>query len=317
MAETKTILVEARRDRNVKPILDALAAECYRLGYRVKRWRGPLSGRVPYRRRLSHCELAIIFNGAHPAYQSMRRQLENRGCKRLYVELGWFPQSDTFQIDPAGINSTASWASEPLQLTPQDPLEVRSSGDLLVLLQDDEDTQITQRSPWFADMHEFLRHILEHSSLPVRVRPHPRHPKSDAVASLISNSDCRLDRSPSLSAALLDCRAVACLNSSSAVETLVKHIPVLCYGNAIYRHPGVVHCLRDDGAATRIATDRLATGLSGLYTNQVDEFLGRVQQQQWRLESIPRRLPSLLRRILSDDNRNVNWHQFRHLRNAG
>lgn len=314
---TKTILVEARKDPIVKPILEALATACSQQGYRVKRWRGPLSGRVPYPRRLANCELAIIFNGAHPAYESALATLEKRGCQRLFVELGWFPQTATFQIDPSGINSATSWASAPLSQTPEVPLEVRSSGDLLVLLQDDEDTQITQRSPWFANMHEFLRHILQHSSLPVRVRQHPRHSSSEAVASLISNSNCRLDQSPSLSAALHDCRAVACINSSSAVESLVRHIPVLCYGKAIYRHRGVVHCLRDDGNETRHATERLVNGLSDLYANQVDEFLGRVQKRQWRLESIHYRLPVLLNRIFSDENQTEYRHENSYLRHAG
>ena len=234
----------------------------------------------------------------------------------MYVELGWFPQTATFQIEPTGINSAASWTSEPLTQTPQRPLEVRSSGDLLVLLQDDEDTQITLRSPWFADMHEFLRHLVEHSSVPVRVRPHPRHANSAAVASLINNSDCRLDQSPSLFAALNDCRAVACINSSSAVEALAHHIPVLCYGNAIYRHPGVVHCLDNDEEATRLATKRLAAGNSGLFTNLIDEFLGRVQRQQWKVASIPRRLPPLIGQVFNDDLPVGRWGLNRGFRKA-
>ena len=259
------------------------------------------SGRVPYRRRLPDCDLAIVFNGAHPAYETSLDRLDRRGVRRLYVELGWFPQSATFQIDSQGINSAASWPSKPLTQTPQRRLELRSSGDLLVLLQDDEDTQIRQRSPWFSNMYEFLQHILHHSDLPVRVRPHPRHPASADAASLIKYSDCRIDQSASLSAALKNCRAVACINSSGAVEALAHHIPVLCYGKAIYRHVGVVHCLKHDAQATRMVTKRLAAGNSELFCNLIDEFLGRVQIQQWTVASISRRLPRLLGEVLGDD----------------
>ncbi len=313
----KTILVEARKDQNVRPILDALAAECHRLGHRVRRWRGPLSGRVPYRRRLPHCELAIIFNGAHPLYRPAIDRLNRQGTKKLFVELGWFPQTGSFQIDTQGINSAASWVRAPLSQAPETTLEMRSSGDLLVLLQDDADTQITQQSPWFADMHGFLRHVVECSTLPVRVRPHPRHRPSVAVTNLIANSGCQLDESPSLLTALNDCRAIACVNSSSAVEALAHHIPVLCYGNAIYRHAGVVHCLTNSRVTTTSITDQLAAGECSLFANLIDEFLARVQRHQWRLAHISRRLPNLMGEIFNSEM-HVRQRDFKsELRHAG
>ena len=294
-----------------------VAAACYRLGHRVRRWRGPLSGRVPYRRRLPHCDLAIIFNGAHPLYRPTIQRLNCRGVKKLFVELGWFPQSGSFQIDPRGINSAASWVGAPLSQTPEISLEMRPSGGLLVLLQDDADTQITLQSPWFDDMHGFLRHIVEYSTLPVRVRPHPRHRESIAVANLIANSGCQLDESSLLSTALQDCRAIACINSSSAVEALAHHLPVLCYGESIYRHAGVVHCLTNDGEKTRAITNQLLAGHCGLFANLIDEFLARVHRNQWRLADIPSRLPKLLGKVLNNDTRVGHWTPIYELGQAG
>src|SRR5262245_30211907 len=169
-----TILVEARRDPAPAEALDQIAATCRRLGHEVFRWRGPRSGRVPHWRWPFPCDLAILWNGSHPGYARALNIFRHRGTKLLYVELGWHPQRGTIQIDPQGINARASWARQPLTLPGSTPVAIRQDGDLLVVLQLDRDTQITQLSPWFADMRSFVEFVCRHSALPVRVRAHPR-----------------------------------------------------------------------------------------------------------------------------------------------
>ena len=83
MGHAPTILVEARKDENVKPILNSIAATCALAGHVVKRWRGPLSGRVPFSRRLPRCDLAILFNGTHESYAAALDRLAKYGSSRL------------------------------------------------------------------------------------------------------------------------------------------------------------------------------------------------------------------------------------------
>lgn len=289
-----TILVEARKDVNVQATLDALARECGNLGYRVVRWRGPLSGRVPYRRRIARCEVAVVFNGSHPRYERPLRRLRGMGAEVLFVELGWYPQTGTFQIDHRGINAAASWVNAPLASPGRKPLRVSPEGDLLLILQVDDDTQVTRHSPWFANMHAVVEHVARHSNLPVRVRAHPRHPPAEAVVELVERTALRWDDSRTLAEALQGCTAAACVNSSGAVEALHRRLPVLCYGNAVYRQPGVVYCMRDDPQHTRAVTEALRRGECRLFEERIEEMMARIERHQWTIAQIPRRLPPLL-----------------------
>ena len=294
-----TILVEARKDANVRPALDLIAETCRRLGHDVFRWRGPLSGRVPYWRHPFECDLAILFNGSHAKYSSVLDRLKKDGAQLLFVELGWHPQKGTVQIDPAGINARASWANEPLVVTGKTPLEVRDQGDLLVLMQLDSDTQITELSPWFANMQQFVTHVCRHSALPVRVRAHPLSPPDARLVHEVEELGGTWDRSASLAAALVDCRAIACVNSSSGVEALAQRLPVLCYGLANYRQPGAVYCLTNGAEETIKATQELAAGNCSLFEERCAATVKRVLDHQWPFAEIPRRLPAILEPLLA------------------
>jgi capsular polysaccharide biosynthesis protein len=304
-----TILVEARRDAAPGDALDRIAATCRHLGHDVVRWRGPLSGRVPYWRRLAHCDLAILWNGSHPRYAPAVQTLRHRGTKLLFVELGWHPQRGTIQIDTQGINARASWAQATLTTTlarsasegiaHRTPLSIRSRGDLLVVLQLDRDTQITQLSPWFCNMRSFVEFVCQNSALPVRVRPHPRQQLDASFRQRVLQLGGTWDNSPSFALALSSAKAVACINSSCGVEALAGGLPVLCYGQAIYRHPAAVHCLRDDPQATRDATSALASGTCPLFREAIEEVVDRILSHQWPVDEIHLRLPDLLRCTLA------------------
>ena len=290
----QSIVVESRSDPRVAPILDALADGCRQLGHRVLHWRGPLSGRVPYSRRLPVGDVAIIFNGLHPSYEQSLRKLYSLGITPIFVELGWHPQNGTFQIDTAGINALASWTSQPLTNKPRTPLKVRPQGDLLLLLQLDGDTQITHLSPWFVNMAQWVKHMSQFSRLPLRIRRHPLSQPSPEVMRFVELHRLHWDFTSSLNESLANCRAVACVNSSGAVEAIANKIPVLCYGESVFRHQHATYCLTNDGLRTVAITQELAEEKCTLAEESVDELIGRITSRQWTICDVPTRLPALL-----------------------
>jgi capsular polysaccharide biosynthesis protein len=300
-----TVLVEARLCPDGGLALDAIAETCREIGHFVYRWRGPYSGRVPYWKSFLHCDLAVIFNGSHEKYDPIVQRLREMGSRLLFVEVGWFPQRDTVQIDPLGINANASWVREPLVASGRTPLPIRPEGDLLLVLQLDGDSQIQRLSPWFSGMEPLVEFVCRHSALPVRVRAHPKSQSNAALKQLVSSLGGAWDTSPSLQAAMQSCRAVACVNSSCGVEALAQQLPLLCYGQATYRHGSAAYCLDNDPAKTREATGELAAGRSRLSLVRLQELYGRIMEHQWPLASIRDKLPPLLRQVLPDPDTRV------------
>ena len=302
-----TILVEARKTPEAGAFLDNMAACCRELGHGVRRWRGPRSGRVPYGRWMWPCDLAILFNGTHHRYARYQQQLDYWQAPRIYVELGWYPQQGRFQVDSHGINSAASWSGERLTAACKTLLPVPPRGDLLVVLQHDHDTQITHMSPWFGSMFDFVRHLAEHSALPLRLRKHPKHDLDPRLGELARTKSLVWDESPTLSAAMETCRAVACINSSGAVEALAHRLPVLCFGKAVYRHPEAVACLTDDGRQLRTVTQQLAAGRCDLFAEAGEEIVRRIAARQWTVTQIAERLPPLVESLLSGRRETASW----------
>lgn len=298
-ASRRTILVEVRRDPTCAAMLDAMAETCHELGHRVVRWRGPLSGRMPYGRSLPVCDLAILFNGTHRTYRPVLARLQAWGAATLMIELGWHPQANHYQVDPRGVNASASWASDPIDVEGNTPLPIRPAGDLLLLMQLDNDTQITEHSPWFGSMEQLIRLVGSCSALPVRVRLHPKSPNREQIRKLTADAGAEWDHSPSLEAALARCRAAACVNSSAAVAALDAGLPVLCYGNAIYRHPGAVYCLDADPEATTAATSEIAGGNCSLSQEKIAALVERIIARQWTTAEVPARLPPLVDQLLA------------------
>jgi hypothetical protein len=240
------------------------------------------------------CDVAIVFNGLHRSYEQSLIKFRAMGIAPIFVELGWYPQNGTFQIDIAGINALASWSSEPLTCQGRTALPVRSEGDLLLLLQLDSDSQITTLSPWFADMAQWVGHMSQHSRLPLRIRRHPLSQPSAKVVQLVEQHGLHWDDTSSLTESLARCRAVACVNSSGAIEALAHRIPVLCYGESVFRHEHAVHCLTNDGRRTSEITAALAQGQSNLSEEALDELMQRITAHQWTIYDAPARLPALL-----------------------
>lgn len=276
----------------------ALAMACRASGHQVRFWLGGLARTVPNRWWIGSADLALVWNGKKPRYEPGVRTLRAAGAKIIYVEHGWHPQGPTVQMDPVGINAGASWAGARLTAPKRTPLAVRERGDLLLVLQHDRDVQIQQYSPWFADMRALVEHVLAHSSLPVRVRAHPRHRPHAALRALVQASGHAWDDSPSLAVALETCRAVACVNSSSAIEALDCGLPVLCFGEAVYRQRGAVHCLDNDPLALQAVTADLLRGQSALFVERVAETLAMIRQHQYSIDRLSQTLPALIDRWL-------------------
>jgi capsular polysaccharide biosynthesis protein len=135
--------------------------------------------------------------------------------------------------------------------------------------------------------------------LPVRVRAHPLAPPDANLVRDVERLGGSWDRSASLAEALKCCKAVACVNSSSGIEALAHRLPVLCYGLANYRQPGAVYCLTNRGEETVQATEELAAGSCSLYEERCAATLKRILDHQWPFDEIPKRLPTMLTRLLA------------------
>jgi hypothetical protein len=164
-------------------------------------------------------------------------------------------------------------------------------------------------SPWFANMLAFVKHLAEHSTLPLKLRKHPRHDLDPRLTRLAHEKGLVWDNSPSLAAALDSCKAVACVNSSSAVEALARRLPVLCFGKAMFRHPQAVLCLADDGQQLAKVTRQLAHGRCDLFVESVDEMVARITARQWTTADIPQRLPPLVDSLLAKRQPAETWWQ--------
>ena len=160
-----------------------------------------------------------------------------------------------------------------------------TDGDLLLLLQLDSDSQIINLSPWFANMAQWVAHMSDHSHLPLRIRRHPLSQPSAEVVRLVEECDLVWDHCTTLADSLVTARAVACILRSS--RTLAHKLPVLCYGESVFRHPGVVDCLSDDGAQTRAITGDLSVGRCDLSEQLIDELVNRVTANQWTIYDVP------------------------------
>ncbi|MFO0906597.1 MAG: hypothetical protein U0939_26575 [Pirellulales bacterium] len=309
------ILVEARKHPAAQLLLDLIAESIADAGHHVVRWRGPSSGRVSCGRVLWDCDVAFLFNGTTLRYQPVLEHLRRNGASVVFLELGWHPQSSTMQLDLDGINADASWVAKPLPRAGVTPLSVRPDGDLLVLLQDECDTQITRHSAHFQRMDDFIAFLADHSALPLRVRAHPKFPPGKPVEELVRRRGLAWDDCQSLGESLRDCRAVACVNSSGAVEALQSRLPVICFGRAVYRHSGAVYCLERSGAELAAATQELLDGRSSLFAERVDDVVERIIGQQWTPAEIPGRIPALLDVLLAQraapaTSGRLSWRDF-------
>lgn len=279
------VAVEKRLHIEAEAFLDSVADVISHCGFQVVRWHN-LDGCPP-------CDAAVVWNGEHWLYDELR----SRRIPLLRCEMGWLPHAGTFQVDWAGINGFASWASEPLSRSDGTPIPPRK-GDLLLCLQVARDTAITRQQAPASNLFLWVKQILKESRLPVRLRHHPAEPLHEVFRSVMQQAgNAAEDDSDSLAESVDRAAAVAMVSSSAGVEVIAAGVPVLCYGRAVYRHPGAAVCLYGAGGETERATQAIVDGEPMVYIEPMAEVLARILAHQWMLDDIPGRLPAMLEAI--------------------
>ena len=282
-------VVEYRDDPRCARHLNGLSGACAQLGCDVIRW--------TRRESIPTADVAIVWNGDPHWYGTAVDDFRARGGRVLFAELGWLPQDDWFQLDPAGVNVDASWVSEPLGKCDGQAVSV-PDGPLLVCLQNDGDTAIMRHSPWFRNSIAWLRHLEDHAAIPMRVRPHPLAATQSAVEAIVNSSTkMEWDESPTFGEAMEGVAGVACINSTCGVEAIGAGLPVMCYGNAIYRHAGAVWCMTSSAELTRERTTQLASGNCDLLADAQREMIERIRAHQWNRNQLAERLGAMFSRI--------------------
>ena len=233
------VCVEWRADEQCGAILNLLAGAAVELGHQVCRWRHEGQPWPDRGTPVCPCDAAVLWNGFHPVYSRPRKQLKQWGARTIFAELGWLPQDGTFQLDPAGVNAGASWVAERVGQRTGELVQV-ASGDLLVCLQDDNDSQMCY-SPWFAGAQPFLEHLAHHAQLPMRIRAHPLFPARGGAKRIVAGYPrMTWDDSPTLDQSMGRARAMAVINSTCGLAALQAGLPLLCFGRAVYSQPGAV-----------------------------------------------------------------------------
>ena len=148
-------------------------------------------------------------------------------------------------------------------------------------------------------MHGFLRHvIIAANGKPIRVRKHPKHEPSPEVIELVDKTkSIAWDTTESLRTSLEQCRVAAMVNSSCGVEALGLGIPILCFGESIYRHEGAVYICNSDEEKTAGYLDELQTEISGIHRSKQIYLFSRIIHHQWWPEETTYRLDQMLRKL--------------------
>jgi hypothetical protein len=275
------ISIEHRWDPCVKKFMEPVEAACKRLGHETRGWKGPLSGSVPYSTNIQPCDLAIIWNGIYPAYNRTVNLLKSNKVPMLFAELGWLPQRQTFQLDPQGFNIRASWAKEPLESEKKTKINISNDGHVLVMLQINTDTQITQNSKWFKNMQEFVMHVIRATgNRKVVVRKHPAGKYPPALEAAVKKCPrASWDNSKSTEEAAAKAAAVAIINSSAGIKVLPMKKLILSFGESIYRKDGAVMPMDNDLEKSK----KVFADLSKLevYEERMKEIYDRIISKQW------------------------------------
>lgn len=188
--------------------------------------------------------------------------------KIIYSELGWFPQRDTIYFDEGGTNANASFSKQQTEYTPTQadldafhkmrnkivfadlglpfyrrpaPFHIAPpdiSKKILVPLQDETDTNITESSP-FQKMGDFVTFLSEtYPSYEFLVRPHPRAPIDGLPR--FSNVEYQ-DSAASLFGSFNDIGMVLGINSTVLLQSALHNKTVVAVGQGIASYGGCVY----------------------------------------------------------------------------
>jgi len=191
-------------------------------------------------------DAAFVWNGVHGQWGQLTERLGREGVRTFIMERGFFDRFNYTQIDGAGFNHTASWASRLTGPAPADaqarfvgawgrqPARMRSrKGYALILLQVPGDAQLCDSEIRHAAPLVSAVEDASPSCLDIRVRCHPWRSWScppGGRAQVIGGT---------LADAVAGARFAVTINSGAANEALAWGCPVLCLGPALAVMAGV------------------------------------------------------------------------------
>lgn len=210
---------------------------------------------------------AFIWGGRLPEDRVTRACLEQYGIKVTFSELGWFPQAGTLYFDGEGTNAEVSfnrrqypvlqpsvrrafnrqrrsfyrrkvglgWFDSPPAFAIK---EADLSKPILVPLQDEGDTNITQASP-FKRMADFVDYLAQsYPNYRFVVRPHPSAPLGNLPEyANVTYQDSAVD----VYRTMHEYGLVMGINSTLLLEAAMMNMPVVAFGEGVGTSTGVFH----------------------------------------------------------------------------
>ncbi len=201
-------------------------------------------------------DFVVVFNGSHPHRYAATIVFESM-WRVVYAENGWLPQGDNMYLDTRGVNSRSSlmldFKGHPAhtpdyladrdktimalqkEFRPDKPDVPLPENYILVPLQLEQDTSIIHDSPYFKSMRTFVHYVMWHfGDHPVVVKPHPKDPTDWRFSGIHV-----VDKSVKMNDLVPGAKLVIGINSTTLIEALVHHKPVVALGRNVATGKGV------------------------------------------------------------------------------
>ena len=308
------VLVHKGKPRNYKEyfgsmvILDKIAEAFESLGYEVQRWMSACDDPFPFDEQF---EYAVIWCGQTNWYPPIKKHLKEQGTKVLYCDVDslgdWQKEGNTdyhfilqYSIPDTpsgGVGVNVCWREFPL---PDNGVEgsvkVGRGKELLVIMQEDISLRLNPSlTPWFTDCVPWVYHLLCSTSVPLLVRKHPKYIVSPLVLQMVEAFPyARWDETPTLEESMNNALAVAAIDSHAGTKAIMAGLPVLCYGQALYRRPGVSYLMDCSINRTAAVTCELKEGRCRLIRERQLAFIQGIRDRTWKVSELPGRLESYL-----------------------
>jgi hypothetical protein len=197
----------------------------------------------------------LFHNGLHPSYQDVLDRVKRRFPKIpiVFSELGWFPQKGNIYFDTNGTNGASSIAAESYekfcsQSYPEHFNKNILNGNVLIVTQLENDTNIMINSPRFKKMENFISHVL--SNIPINVdviiKTHPLDSDRSRFDKFVDHR-VSLQHDGNIDEMLSAAKAIFTINSTVALTALNYPCNIYCFGFGLLNNKRVsVECFRDE-----------------------------------------------------------------------
>lgn len=191
-------------------------------------------------------DFIFIWNGELSIHRSIKAQAQKYGIPIIIVEVGFFPQSRYYILDPEGINATSSimdddltWVTDQhikrLIIFAKQYLAGRSwlgdGGYILCPLQLESDTNIIKNSP-HKTMQSFIQHVEQKfPDEEIWFKSHPLCSKRYKTKHLLISSGNFLDMA-------VHAKMVYGINSTCLLEATMLGVPVQAIGDGFVKQHG-------------------------------------------------------------------------------